>query len=305
MCSALFWIIAFNPAIEIINKAGLNGNGFADDCGVVVGGTNFESMLSRLQVMLNELVVWGKTCGLSFNASKTAVIHFSRRLKTPSFWLSMEGQILKYSDSTKYLGVILDRELKWKAHAENKIKKSKKLLAKLLGIARSNIGPKASLMKWTYEGIVRPGLGYAAMIWTHKLKTARIQTELKKLDRLAILSFAQVKRPTPTEGLRIIYDIIPAHLHLEMVGLASYIRQYSFLSALWRGSTNKKTFNISHLKHWDLLQSKAKLETENTDKHKCRLWDKNFIVVKTSFQSSVLPDCKGCLLYTSPSPRDS
>ena len=120
----------------------------------------------------------------------------------------------------------------------------------------------------------RQGLGYAALIWTHEIKTARIQTELKKLDRLAMLSFAQVKRSTPTEGLRIIYDIIPAHLFLEKVGLASYVRQYDYLSSLWRGSTNKKTFNVSHLKRWDLLQEEAKLETENVDKYKCKVWDR-------------------------------
>ena len=31
VCSALFWTIAFDPAIHIINKYGINGNGFADD----------------------------------------------------------------------------------------------------------------------------------------------------------------------------------------------------------------------------------------------------------------------------------
>ena len=32
VCSAKFWIIAFNEAIEIINSYGAFGNGFADDC---------------------------------------------------------------------------------------------------------------------------------------------------------------------------------------------------------------------------------------------------------------------------------
>ena len=32
VCSAKFWIVAFNEAINIINEHGATGNGFADDC---------------------------------------------------------------------------------------------------------------------------------------------------------------------------------------------------------------------------------------------------------------------------------
>ena len=84
--------------------------------------------------MLDDLVLWGKTGGLSFNASKTAVMHFWRGNKTPHRKLSMEGNTLEYTESTKYLGVTLDRELKWRNHVENKIKSAKKMLCTLLAI---------------------------------------------------------------------------------------------------------------------------------------------------------------------------
>ena len=38
VCSAKFWIIAFNEAIEILNTHGVHGNGFADDCVAFIGG---------------------------------------------------------------------------------------------------------------------------------------------------------------------------------------------------------------------------------------------------------------------------
>ena len=40
VCSAKFWIIAFNEAVEIINEYGITGQGFADDCGPMIGGDN-------------------------------------------------------------------------------------------------------------------------------------------------------------------------------------------------------------------------------------------------------------------------
>ena len=38
VCSAKFWIVAFNEAINIINEHGATGNGFADDCVTAIGG---------------------------------------------------------------------------------------------------------------------------------------------------------------------------------------------------------------------------------------------------------------------------
>ena len=40
VCSAKFWIIAFNKAIEILNQRGVYGIGFADDCAALLGGNN-------------------------------------------------------------------------------------------------------------------------------------------------------------------------------------------------------------------------------------------------------------------------
>ena len=37
VCSAKFWIIAFDEAIDITNELGLTGCGFADDCCTMIG----------------------------------------------------------------------------------------------------------------------------------------------------------------------------------------------------------------------------------------------------------------------------
>ena len=48
VCSAKFWIIAFNAAISILNKHGVLGLGFADDCVALIGGTKLHQMMSRI-----------------------------------------------------------------------------------------------------------------------------------------------------------------------------------------------------------------------------------------------------------------
>ena len=71
VCSAKFWIIAFNEAIEIINEYGITGQGFADDCGPMIGGDNTHEMYKSMQGMLNKLYHWGEGKNLKFNPTKT------------------------------------------------------------------------------------------------------------------------------------------------------------------------------------------------------------------------------------------
>ena len=198
--------------MEIINRYGINGNGFADDCGAVLGGTHLSHILKNLQKMTDELTQWGNGCGLKFNESKTVVVHFTRRKKKNPFELKVNGTPVPFSDTVKYLGVTLDSKLHWTSHIQEKIVKCKRLLMTLVSATRSNIGPKPNMMKWAYTGIVRPTLSYAALVWAHEIGSKRIKDQLKRLDRLAMLAFAQTKPSTPTEGLSVIYDLSLIHI---------------------------------------------------------------------------------------------
>lgn len=71
-------MIAFNPAIDIINSEFIEENIYVDDCSAIFGGREPEILVTRLQQMLNNLVVWGANCNLSFNVEKSVVILFTR-----------------------------------------------------------------------------------------------------------------------------------------------------------------------------------------------------------------------------------
>ena len=48
VCSARFWLIAFDEAIHIINSNGVVGNGYADDCSALIGGTHTHNMIEKM-----------------------------------------------------------------------------------------------------------------------------------------------------------------------------------------------------------------------------------------------------------------
>ena len=47
VCSAKFWLIAFDEAIQIINTLNIEGNGYADDCSAVFGGPRVDHLVIR------------------------------------------------------------------------------------------------------------------------------------------------------------------------------------------------------------------------------------------------------------------
>ena len=80
--SADFWRIAFDPAIGIINSSLTTGFGYADDLIVLRHGYKPEASVKTLQIILNKLIIWGETCNLKFNPTKTQMIIFSSKKKT-------------------------------------------------------------------------------------------------------------------------------------------------------------------------------------------------------------------------------
>ena len=300
VCSAKFWLIAFDEAIRIINSNGVTGNGYADDCSALIGGTHTHNMIEQMQTMLDRLVAWGRTCGLQFNPQKTVAVMFTRAIR--SFReVRMDGQLIPYSDNVVYLGVTLDSELKWRDHVHSKIKKAKGLLMKMANITRDYWGPKPKLMKWAYTGIVRPTLSYAALTWGHAIEDDTIITSLRRLNRLAMCTIVKVPRSTPTRAMQVILDIPPLHLHILKEGLSTYLRLLNSLPLNWDGVYTNLTFSVSHRRYWAYVAQDAGITEERHDLDDCCVPrpQLRFVLNTTSFVD--MADCQkqvDCNVYT-------
>ena len=58
VCSAKFWIIAFNKALEIINQFGALGIRFADDCCILLHRKNINHAMSLIPHIIYPLTAW-------------------------------------------------------------------------------------------------------------------------------------------------------------------------------------------------------------------------------------------------------
>ena len=281
VCSAKFWLIAFDYAIQIINRYNIEGNGYADDCSALYGGRRLDHALKRLQKMLNELTEWGRKCGLKFNPEKSVAVVFTRRRKQPPFKLKIDGGEIEYKSQVKYLGVTLDSKLHWTPHLEEKLTKTKKYLGKVANMTRKNWGPKPKLMRWAYIGVVRPMLCYGAMIWGHR--APELMEKFRRINRMAINTFANFPRSTPTAALEVMLDIKPLHLFCVQEAVAARIRLDDVLEFDWHGTSHTKRHAKSHMKFLQEKMDEYGIRSCDTDACNQWKWNNRFRINRDSF----------------------
>jgi hypothetical protein len=90
----------------------------------VVGGRLLSTLWDLMEYALKIINIWCKTKGLVMNPQKTNIMIFTKKYKPETIkplWL--KGQEVSFTDTVKYLGVLLDPELNWKQHLLDKRKK--------------------------------------------------------------------------------------------------------------------------------------------------------------------------------------
>ena len=177
VCSVKFWMVAFNEAINIINQFGALGIGFADDCCILLHRKHVNHTMSLIQRIVDQLVTWSNTMGLTFNPTKTVCLQFTRATdktrKIPRNKLRINGTEVPFSLETRYLGFQLNSKLTWNTHFDITVTKAKRYLCQLVGALSKYCGPQTKLVKWIFTAVVKPRITYAALVWAHSIKTLK------------------------------------------------------------------------------------------------------------------------------------
>ena len=307
VCSAKFWIIVFNEAIEIINTLGIYGNGFADDCVALVGGTNLHHMMSRMQKVVTKLEIWGKKYGLTFNPAKTVVVVFTHKYKyerdLPNK-LRVGNQPIDFSREAKYLGVTLDNKLMWNTQFENLINKNKRYTFMLKNSISKKWGPRPKYIKWIIMAVSRPRITYGAIAWGHILRYETKQTAINQLNKLACNIISNTRRSTPRAALEVMYDLPPLDLVVKKEALCCLARNKHILVQDWPGQYKEKTTSIGHLKYWDMQSKLIDIDLDDSDRTRQSMWSKKYTVNTDSFKQTHYPIQAQINIYTDGSKTD-
>jgi hypothetical protein len=188
---------------------------YADDTAIVFTGTSWEDTQKITETGLEMVNVWLRNNILTLNTTKTNYICHSLYSNTQpqaSFNIKIHSccnnvlnccqqtcpTILKV-DSTKYLGVFVDRGLSWYQHLEYVILRLRKLnwiFKNLRHVVPRDIpcpqGHKRNLLKEIYISLVQSVLTYCLPIWGGAAKTRFIDVERAQRSLLKIMYFKKM-----------------------------------------------------------------------------------------------------------------
>ncbi|RKK69526.1 hypothetical protein BFJ71_g17724, partial [Fusarium oxysporum] len=142
---------------------------FVDDYTAWVSGPTAQSNQRGIQAVIDKALDWERRSGATFEAEKTAIIHFTRytgRIDSEPF--TIKGEKVVPTDQVKILGVVMDSRLHYKQHIARAATKGLEAAMEL----RRLKGMAPSTTRQLFTAMVAPVVDYASNVWMHACKTA-------------------------------------------------------------------------------------------------------------------------------------
>jgi len=215
--SVTLFILKINSIAELVKKE-MGKSLFVDDFNITCTGKNMATIEKQMQKCLNKIEQWADENGFRFSKVKTVCMHFCNKRKLhldPE--LNIYGSTIPVVPQTKFLGVIFDSKLNFKAHIDYVRKKCQSGLNLLKVISKMDWGADRTTLLRLYRSIIRSKLDYGSVVYSSARKSY-----LKKLEpvqnqgiRLCLGAF----RTSPMQSLYVEANELPLHLRWEKLSL--------------------------------------------------------------------------------------
>jgi ribonuclease HI len=144
---------------------------FVDDFTAWVTGPTAQSNRQGIETIVNEALDWERRSGATFEAEKTAIVHFAPKAhKSDSGPFTIKGETVEPRDHVKILGVVMDTRLKYKEHIARAASKGLDAAMEL----RRLRGLTTAAARQLFTSTVAPVVDYASNVWMHSFKNKNI-----------------------------------------------------------------------------------------------------------------------------------
>ena len=209
------WNILYGTIFDVPLPEGTDVLGFADDTVLLAEAAQHKTLKTRVNEALRMLVDWATRTKLEFNPAKSDALYVGIKYgqARPSFKLGNHHVRCREAcrEAVKYLGVIIDERVNWKAHVEATVAKSRRISRMVVAMGRPTWGLGRGAVKAIYEGALLPAITYGAEHWEKHIRTKQI-CRLRTAQRGAALAAAGTYRTVSTEAALVIAGMIPLDL---------------------------------------------------------------------------------------------
>ena len=136
---------------------------YADDTVIYTSHFNFQEACTRMQRALDLLTQWSTKWRIKINGSKSQFLVFTKRFPHITSHLHIQGKLIPYSTTVKYLGITLDSRLTFRQHIENVRTKAFQRYMALYSLFKSPAS--RSVKTLIYISYIRSFMTYCCEIW--------------------------------------------------------------------------------------------------------------------------------------------
>jgi len=182
----LFLFFNTDPVSSKINRD-KGAIAFVDDYTAWVTGASAEENTNLLQeTVVAKAEQWARRSGATFEADKTAFIHFTRRNTTTSNGpLVVNEAEIRPQPEVKILGVVFDQKLRFNQHTARAAKRG---IRAALALKRVK-GMTARVARQLFTSTVMPTVDFASPIWSTSLtgRATRMLNQVQRIGTQAII----------------------------------------------------------------------------------------------------------------------
>ncbi|UYV84944.1 hypothetical protein LAZ67_X004067 [Cordylochernes scorpioides] len=246
---------------------------YADDIIIWSSKRDLKEANKNVNKALKELQHFAEKMKLIINPNKSEVGVFTinNHLKKWTPNIKYDNNQIKFSRTSKYLGVTLDPSLTYGPHINQTVLRAKKRLNILKRISGYEWGADRDTLRQTYLALIRPILEYAQPVWQTASKT-----NLNKIDQIqssAARIICGLRNTCPTKIAEIEANLLPL-THTRKIGLADYIykrvnapkshRTGEFIRK-WKPKTRLKRLSLMHLAYREVLPNSTRNRNARTN----------------------------------------
>jgi len=207
---------------------------YADDAICATAACDLATAAEKIKALFNRTSgpkQWADTHHSTYNFVKFVAVGFTRRrvkdptmprrnIRQPQVTIDLgNGQQITASNSHKFLGVILDKELRFKEHAAYAVGKGSKSVAQIGQLSKTTKGMQGEYARRLYYAAAAKSMLYTVDVWCPigrgkdgKEKTTGMKGVLRRIEsvqRQAAIQATGAMRTTPTDLLFAHADMLP------------------------------------------------------------------------------------------------
>lgn len=112
----LLWNVVFNGVFELELPVGVRIVGYADDLAIVVSARKHDQVTAMIRDTVQEVTSWIDSTRLTVATEKTEAVMLTGRRRVDPVRITMGDTEVRAGECLKYLGVWLDRSLRFGTH---------------------------------------------------------------------------------------------------------------------------------------------------------------------------------------------